>query len=72
MQERRTDRSNWFVRKYSSHEEADRHEAEYWKTLTPQQRLDAVWECVCDYLSLRNEPEPRFRRVYRVLERTPG
>ena len=57
-----------FVRVFDSHEEAARAEADYWRKLTPEQRLDAVGECVRAYMRLRNEPEQGFRRVYRVLE----
>jgi len=57
---------------FDSHAEADKNEAAYWSKLTPQQRLDAVGECVREYLRLRNEPEQGFQRVYRVLEREKG
>lgn len=60
------------VRVFSSHTEADEAEIQYWLSLTPEQRLDAVGECVREYLALRNEPEQGFRRVYRVLERPAG
>lgn len=61
-----------FVRVFSSHEEAEKEESSYWRAMTPQQRLDAVGECVREYLRLRNEPEQRLRRVYRVLEQKSG
>jgi hypothetical protein len=60
------------VRIFSSHAEAQEAEIEYWLSLTPEQRLDAVGECVREYLALRNEPEQGFRRVYRVFERPAG
>ncbi len=56
------------VRVFDSHAEAEKAEFEYWLGMTPQQRLDAVGECVREYLRLRNEPEQGFQRVYRVLE----
>ena len=61
-----------FVRVYTSHEEADAAELAYWQALSPEERLDAVGECVRHYLALRNEPEQRFRRVYRVLDQQKG
>jgi hypothetical protein len=60
------------VRVFTSHEEAERAEIEYWLALDPEQRLDAVGECVREYLALRHEPEQGFRRVHRVLERPAG
>ena len=61
-----------FVRVYTSHEEADAADLAYWRALTPEERLDAVGECVRHYLALRNEPEQRFCRVYRVLDQKAG
>lgn len=60
------------IQVFSSHAEAEAAEARYWASLTPQERLDAVGECVREYLRLRHEPEQGFRRVYRVLERGVG
>lgn len=54
---------------FRSHAEAEKADLEYWLALTPQERLDAVRECVIEYLRMRNEPEPGFQRVHRVLER---
>ena len=70
MNEAEKQRKN--VRVYDSHDEAAKAELEYWLALSPEQRLDAVGECVREYLALRNEPEQGFRRVYRVLERPAG
>ena len=60
------------VRVFSSHEAAEKADLEYWLALTPQERLDAVGECVREYLALKNEPEQRFRRIYRVLDLKAG
>jgi hypothetical protein len=57
------------VRVFASHAEAERHEEAWWRALSPEQRLDAAWQCVQEYLWLKNEPEQRLRRVHRVLER---
>jgi hypothetical protein len=59
------------VRRFDSHEEAAAADLDYWLSLTPEQRLDAVGECVSAYLELRHEPEQRLRRVHRVLEPQP-
>ena len=56
------------IKRFSSHEEASAEDLEYWLSLTPEQRLDAVGECVREYLELNHESEQRFCRVYRVLE----
>lgn len=61
-----------FVRVFDSHEEADATELTYWRAFTPQERLDAVGECVRHYLALKNEPEQGFCRVYRVLNQKEG
>jgi hypothetical protein len=60
------------VRVFSSHEQAERAEIDYWLALDPEQRLDAVGECVREYLALHHEPEQRLRRVLRVFERSAG
>jgi hypothetical protein len=65
-------KTNRFVRVYASYEEAEAADPAYWHTLTPQERLDAVGECVRHYLALINEPEQRFCRVYRVLDQKTG
>ena len=60
------------VRVFSSHEAAEKADLEYWLALTPQERLDAVGDCVREYLALKNESEQRFRRIYRVLDLKAG
>ena len=57
------------VRIFKSHEEADKADREYYRSLTPQQRLDLLLELVETYNdALRQE----FERVYRItkLERS--
>jgi hypothetical protein len=56
------------VRTFDSHEDAAAADLDYWLSLTPEQRLDAVADCVRAYLELRHEPEQRLRRVCRVIE----
>ena len=56
------------VRRFDSHEEAAAADLDYGLSLTPEERLDAVADCVRAYLELRHEPEQRLRRVHRVLE----
>ncbi len=60
------------VRVFTSHEEAEAAELAYWRELTPQERLDAVGECVREYLALRHESEQRFHRVYKVSDQKAG
>lgn len=67
-----TERRRKIIRIFDSHEAADRAEFEYWLSLTPQERIDVVGECVREFLALKNEPEQRLSRVYRVLEREAG
>ncbi|MDJ0764808.1 MAG: hypothetical protein QNJ97_17640 [Myxococcota bacterium] len=60
------------MRRFASHQAAQQAGWEYWLSLSPEERLDAVGECVREYLALRNESEQGFYRVYRVLQRTPS
>ncbi len=57
------------VRVFRDHDAAAVAEAAYWEGLSAKERLDAVGECVRDYLRLNHEPEQGFQRVYRVLAR---
>ena len=56
------------IRKFDSFEEADRADAEYYASLTPQQRLDILLELVESYRKSLGETAERFERVYRVVE----
>jgi len=55
------------VRVFGSHQEADQADAEYFRNLTPQQRLDIFLEVL--WRGRRNdEAAERLERVYRIVE----
>ncbi|MBN2343830.1 MAG: hypothetical protein JXR45_20195 [Deltaproteobacteria bacterium] len=60
------------VSTFDSAQDAEADDLRYWLSLSPEERLDAVGECVQQYLELTNEPEQRFQRVYKVLELRKG
>ena len=43
------------VRRFASAEEADRHELEYWLSLSPEERLAQVWRLSTELWRLRGE-----------------
>ncbi len=49
------------VAKFRSFEEADKADRDFYKRLTPQERLDILLEL------LSHGPEQRFERAYRVV-----
>jgi hypothetical protein len=54
---------------HRSFEEADRAEKEYYRTLTPSQRLDILLELNKRWPTNPNaEPDQRLARVYRITE----
>jgi len=60
------------VRVFSSHDEADAAEAEYWRGLTPAERLRATWQLSEELWRVHGEfnDEPRLcRTVARVQRR---
>lgn len=56
------------VRTFSSHEEAANADREYYRSLTPEQRLDILLELIEQG---GGGTQSRFERVYRVIERKP-
>lgn len=54
-------KSNRSIRRFSSHEEAERADREYYAGLTPQQRLDLLFELI-----LRQYPDAANQRLERV------
>lgn len=51
-------------------EEAEEENRRFWAAMTPEQRVEAVADCLLDSLKAKGRRGlPRFRRVYRVLER---
>jgi len=59
----------WQIRKFQDPEEAERADREYWLSLTPEERIEAVELCRLDYWRMRGEKPQGLRRVLRVLER---
>ena len=49
-------------------DEADRADAEYYASLTPQQRLDLLLELIARYRESLGESAERLERVHRVTE----
>jgi hypothetical protein len=49
--------------------QAAREDAEFWRTLTPEQRVMAVEDCLASALKAQGKTRvPRLRRVARVVE----
>ncbi len=48
--------------------DADRLDIEYWKTKTPEEKLDVLQHLREEYYTFKNEDRKGFQRVYRVLE----
>jgi len=57
------------IRKFRSFAEAERADREYYRSLTPQQRLDILLELVATYTEGLDEAERGFKRVCRVVKR---
>ncbi len=59
------------VRRFASHEEADRHDAEYWQRLSPSARVDYVWRLSVEQWELlgRKADEPGLCRSVARLRR---
>jgi hypothetical protein len=67
-----TQRSDITVRKFTSHEEADKADLAYWLQLSPAERVLLVWRLSVDQYQLRGDPpyEPGLHRsVTRVYRR---
>jgi hypothetical protein len=54
------------ARKFSSFAESDRADREYYRSLTPEQRLNILLELVAR--AQADETEQGFARVYRVVK----
>lgn len=54
------------VRIFKSFEEADQADLEYYRSLTPQQRLELAFQIYDDYYDAATQ---RLERVYRVSKR---
>ena len=55
------------ARKFASHPDADAADREYYLSLTPQQRLDILFELVSQYRKEHGLSD-RIERVYRIVE----
>ena len=53
------------VRIVEGFEEAEEADEEFWASMTPEERVAAVDDCVRDYLRMRGERQSRLRRVFR-------
>ena len=53
------------VRKFASHEEADKADREYYRSLTPERRVEILLELVETY---SNASAKGFERVYRFVK----
>ncbi|NOT02949.1 MAG: hypothetical protein HOP29_20315 [Phycisphaerales bacterium] len=60
---------NKTVRKFSSHAEADAADREYYRGLTPRERLEVLLALVDQQLKEYDEASRRLQRVYRIVER---
>jgi len=43
---------------------------EYWKSRTPEEKLDTLQYLRELYYELKNESRKRFQRIYRIVKRT--
>ena len=55
------------VRIFGSHQEADEADEQYFRSLTPQQRLDVLLELLWRGRK-RDDAVERLERVYRIVE----
>ena len=56
------------VAKFSSFQEAERADREYYRSLTPQQRLDLLLELNEAFRKEGDAASERLERVYRITE----
>jgi len=59
------------VAKFSSHQEAERATLEYYRSLTPEQRLDILLELIEASRKEGDAASERFERVYRIVKLSP-
>lgn len=60
---------NKTVRTFNSHAEADAADREYYRGLTPLERLEVLFALVDRQLKEYDEASRRLQRVYRIIER---
>lgn len=56
------------VLKKVSLKEADKLDIEFWKSKTPEERLDILQYLREIYYEFKNEDRKRFQKVYRVIK----
>jgi hypothetical protein len=56
------------VRIFNSHAEADAADREFYRSLTPQQRIDILLEMLATYREETGETSERLERVCRITE----
>lgn len=56
------------VSKKVSLKEADKLDIEFWKSKTPEERLDVLQYLREIYYEFKNEDRKRFQRVYKVIK----
>jgi hypothetical protein len=56
------------IRRFETLSDADSAEAEYYASLTPEERLNILFELIKMYRSSQGEDSERFERIYRVDE----
>jgi hypothetical protein len=56
------------VAKFSSHAEADRANREYYRGLTPQQRIEILLELIDPGRPQNDASSQRLERVYRIVK----
>jgi len=59
------------VAKFSSHQEAEQATLEYYRSLTPEQRLDILLELIEASRKEGDAASERFERVYRIVKLSP-
>jgi len=56
------------VRKFNSHKEAYAADRQFYLSLTPEQRLDILFEIVATHEEGLDEAQKGFQRVYRIVK----
>jgi hypothetical protein len=56
------------VQKFSSHDEAERAEREYYNSLSPEQRVEVLLELMNRARDLNDPASQRLERVYRIVK----
>ncbi len=51
-----------------SFEESEKEDIAYWKSKSPEEKLDALQELRDIYYEINNENRKRFQRFYRVIK----